>query len=246
MLAGYYTIASSMMTQQKKLDVIGNNVVNSQTPGFRADRVMTSTFDEQLALRLEAYNTGAIGTNYPMTIVEEVPTVFHSGNVKDTGRNFDLAINGDGYFNIQAGDQGVLLTRNGQFDADEQGYLVLPGVGRVLGENGPIQVFNSNFRLESDGTIYNENGQRLDRLQITIPAEGANAVKLGNGLYRVDQTNPVQNTEIIQGSLELSNVDFNREYSLLMEAQRAFQACSSALQVADELNQKAATQIAAL
>lgn len=252
MLAGYYSIASGMMSQQKRLDVIGNNIVNSQTPGYRADRVVFSTFEYELALRQEAYASGQIGSSAPITLVDSVPTLFDSGNLKPTDQPTDMAINGEGFFNLQTSDEqgaATILTRNGQFEIDDEGYLCLPGIGRVLGSSGPLKVSTSEFSVQEDGTLVDNNtDKKLGTLLITEPAEGTELEKLGNGMFRVRANGEMTNSQsvVLQNILEVSNVDFNQEYTSLMAAQRAFQSCSSALQIADELNQKAAAQIASL
>lgn len=249
MLAGFYTIASGLLANQKKLNVIGTNLVNSQTPGYRAERPVASTFGEALAVRKESVRSGAIGTGAPVTSIKNVETLFDSGNLKPTERSLDFAINGEGYFNIQAeGGENVVLTRNGQFDIDAEGYLILPGVGRVLGDAGPLLVESDNLEIKPDGSLVSGDGKNLGSLRISAPAEGTVLEKLESGMYRLPDGAEAeeQDSALIQGWLELSNVDYNRELTRLIEAQRAFQSCSTALQIADDINQKAAAQIASL
>ena len=142
------------------------------------------------------------------------------------------------------------LTRNGSFALNENKQLELVGAGLVLGEKGVIELKDADFTVEPDGSIYDSRGRYIDRLLVTVPAEGSQTRIAGNGLYLTDnmQANqPVSaQTKIRQGWLETSNVDINREYAMVMEAQRAFQACSSALQIIDKIDQKSASQIAAL
>ena len=173
MLAGFYTISSGLLANQKKLDVIGTNLVNSQTPGFRAERPVASTFGEALAIR---------GTGAPVTSIKNVETLFDSGNLKPTERSLDFAINGWGYFNVQAeGGENIVLTRNGQFDIDSEGYLILPGVGRVLGDAGPLLVESDDFEIKPDGSLVNGEGKNLGSLKISAPAEDVVLEKLESG-----------------------------------------------------------------
>ncbi len=249
MLAGFYTISSGLLANQKKLDVIGTNLVNSQTPGFRAERPVASTFGEALAIRRESVRSGTIGTGAPVTSIKNVETLFDSGNLKPTERSLDFAINGWGYFNVQAeGGENIVLTRNGQFDIDSEGYLILPGVGRVLGDAGPLLVESDDFEIKPDGSLVSGEGKNLGSLKISAPAEDVVLEKLESGMYRLPDGADAADQEsgILQGWLELSNVDYNRELTRLIEAQRAFQSCSTALQIADDINQKAAAQIASL
>ncbi len=249
MLGGYYTIASGMMVQQRKIEVQGNNMVNSQTPGFHAQRVVSSPFEQELVSRIEEGNTRVIGNANPITIVETVSTQFQTGNLKNTDRSMDVGINGQGYYAIPGADGVTYLTRNGGFDVDQQGYLVLPDVGRVQGANGPIQVGDTNFTVMDDGTVYNSQGQIAGTLQAVLPPEGTELTQYQNGLFGVaagTQLEAQEGTGFMQNYLELSNVDLNREYTMLMEAQSSFAACSTALQIIDQINQKSAAQIASL
>ncbi|MCI8649742.1 MAG: flagellar hook-basal body complex protein [Anaerotruncus sp.] len=254
MLRGFYTSASGIMMQERALDVLTNNMVNARTPGFRASRVVNTTFEQEFLTRMEKYNTAGIGKGAPISVVSDVPTSFDPNSLEETGRPFDLGINGIGFFNIQVqqgeGDPQTYLTRSGNFDLDPEGYLVLRGKGQVMGEKGPIQLTSSNFRVEENGEIYDEDNKLVDTILITVPTEGAEIEVNENGMYSVENMELNQQvndqTLLVQGWVERSNVDLNREYTLVMEAQRTLQACSTALQILDKINQKAAQQIAEL
>lgn len=249
MLSGYYTIASGMLASQRNLDTIGNNLINIQTPGYRGERVLNSAFELELMTRRESTGNTVLGDGMGQVaaVVDDSVTMFDSGLLSDTGRALDVAINGNGFFNIAAADGTTYLTRNGGFDLDEEGYLILPGYGRVLGDNGEIQVNTSDLSFLSDGTIQNTDGQTLGRLLITAPVDYADLTRNTNGMFTSEnQTGQAQNFEVVSQRLELSNVSMNREMTSLLDAQRSFQSCSSALQIVDALNRKAAQQIAAI
>lgn len=251
MLKGFYTCASGMLVQQRSMDVISNNLSNAKTPGFRVGRVMTETFDQTLMMCQEGGNNRRIGSEAPIRYVETVSSDFDASLIEDTGRPFDMALNGQGYFNIQSADdeETQFLSRNGNFDIDEEGYLILRGVGRVMGEGGPIQVGTSDFTVDTDGSIYDAEEKLVDKLLVTMPAEDAQLVKESNGLYSIPEGDPneaVETPNVLQSKLERSNIDLNREFTMLMEANRYFQACGTAIKIIDTINQKAATQIASL
>lgn len=247
MLTGYYTAASGMLTQEHVRDVLSNNLVNVRTPGYKADRVISSAFGEELVNRKEAYSLTGIGPGTPADIVTEVTTIFTEGSLEESDRVLDTAINGDGYYVARDGQGNSYLTRNGSFEIDAGGFLCVPGTGRIQGQYGDIQITGEDIRIRDDGTIF-VDGEEVDRLQINVPAQGANLVKLPNGLYQAAGSVPVQggNTYVMQNYLERSNVDLNQEYVRIMEAQRAFNACSSALKIADSMNERSATQIASV
>lgn len=260
MLEGFYTAASGVLMEERNFNVLANNMANINTPGFRASRVMAESFQQTYLTVLEHGKYTRIGVGDPAKIVRDVPTEFNPDLLQETGRPFDLALNGEGYFTIENESGEQYLTRNGCFDIDAEGYLILPHQGRVMGEKGPIKVDGSNFFVELDGTVRDGKGKVLDKLLVQMPAlpddqdETAAQVleKFENGMYRiggaagedVENGNLVQvETTIRQGVLERSNVDLNREYTQVMTAQRTFQSCSAALRAIDAINEKTATRI---
>lgn len=249
MLSGYYAIASGMMSQQRNLDVIGNNLINVETPGYRAERMVFTTFQHELMIRREAGARVGIGVASPITLVSDVVTLHNSGVFEDTGFAFDLAIDGPGYFQIQGNGDQMYLTRSGQFNMDEEGYLILPGVGRVMGSNGPVQVKNAQFKVAPNGAVTNDAGRRVDTLMVVAPELTDDLDRLGNGMYRLgtDKAPGASDGYVVaQGVKERSNVDYNLEMTTFIEAQRAFQSCATALQMIDTLNRKSVSQIAAI
>ena len=249
MLTGFYTIASGMLSQQRNLDVIGNNLVNAETPGFRTERMVFTTFEHELMIRKEAYSRTGIGSASPITLADDVITLHHSGLFQETGFPYDIAIDGPGYFVVQGNAAQPYLTRGGQFNMDTEGYLILPGVGRVMGENGPILVKNALFTVLGNGQVNNDAGRRIDNLQIVSPPLVDDMIRLNNGMYQIRegvQTEPSDSYRLHQGVVEKSNVDYNREITTFMEVQRAFQACSSALQMYDAINRRSVSAIASI
>lgn len=249
MFSSFYTIASGLITSQKNVDTIGNNLINIQTPGYRKERIVNSAFEQELMSRMDSSGTTVLGDGIGATvaIVGDSLTQFDTGIVEETGRSMDVAINGNGFFNIAGGDGTTYLTRNGSFDIDEEGYLVLPGVGRVQGENGDILVNTSNITIGSDGTVTAADGSALGKILITATDDNTVLERTANGLFTSQtQLNASANFQLIQKSLELSNVDMNTELTGLIAAQRSLQSCSSALQIIDQIDRKAAAQIASV
>ena len=249
MLRGFYTIASGLLAQQRNLDVIGNNLVNGEKPGFRSEQMVFTSFQHELMIRKESYQRTPIGMGSPITLVDDVLTLHHSGVYEGTDHPFDLAIDGPGYFVVQGGGAQPYLTRGGQFNMDAEGYLILPGVGRVMGEDGPVQVNNERFTVRGDGTVLNDAGRRIATISIVSPPLAEDLARMPNGLYQMAGAAGMEGAEgfrLLQGVVEKSNVDFNREMTAFIEAQRAFQSCSSAMQMIDSMNRKAAAQIASV
>ncbi|MFV0498320.1 MAG: flagellar hook-basal body protein [Candidatus Fimivivens sp.] len=250
MSTGFFTAASGMMMQQRTLNVIANNMANANTPGFKTERVVSTTFQQALLMRQQGYNRTFIGSGDAVKVVEDVPTQFDQSLIKSTGRPFDLAIEGDGFFSVKAADGKQYLTRNGQFDMDDAGYLVLPGVGRVQGSRGDLKILGSDFSVNSQGAVYNTKGRMVGSLQIVAVSSEAELEKFPNGLFQVPGgegvlgetvgLSEISTPKIGQGMLENSNANYNREVALMMETQRTFQSCSKALMMIDEIERKAA------
>lgn len=250
MFTGFYTAASGMLMQQRTLNVLANNMANVKTPGFRTERVVSTTFEQELLTRIEGGERTVIGSGDPIRIVEDVPTNFDPGYLETTNRPFDMAIAGEGFFVIQSQNQQY-LTRNGNFDLDEEGYLVLRGAGRVMGQDGEIFLEgSSNFTVSREGVIYDGDGRKIDTLLIAQPTNYAELEKYANGLY-VDpnaDTTPYngQGVQVVQNTLERSNADLNQEMARAIEAQRNFQISSSILKSIDQINERTANRIASL
>lgn len=249
MHSGFYTIASGMITRQNELDVIANNLNNIQTPGYRASRLVTSTFEMEVQKRIDGKGQQVLGdgVSYPITIVKEEEARLDGGLLETTGRELDFALNGNAYFNIQGKDGTTYLTRSGQFVLDDEGYLTLPNIGRVLGKNGPIKVGQDGLFIDETGNVFSKDGQNIAALQLTRPTDNTVLTKMGNGMFTAPQgAVNADNYQVVQYTLEKSNVDMNQEMSNFIAAQRAFQSCSSALQIIDGIDRKAVTQIASI
>ncbi len=244
MFSGFYTAASGMLMNQRRLNAVSNNMANQNTPGYQAKKVIGTTFDDEL-LRQQGGTQVQIGGGSPIAIVAEEAIDFSQGVPKETNRPYDMAISGKGFFVIQ-GEGQEYLTRNGNFDRDNEGYLVLRGVGRVLGDDGPIKVDNGFFSVGSTGGVFSENGQLLDMIRMEEPEDYAALVQNDNGTYTAGGQMTRVWPEVSQGWLEQSNVNLGKEMTDAMSVQRAFQSCGKAITIIDQMNQKTASEIGKL
>ncbi len=253
MVRGFYTLGSGMLSIQRTMDTISNNVANVRTAGYKKKMLTSSTFDQQLVARIESGNNGRIGKGSIVRYVDVLHTDYSQSSLEDTQIPFDIALVGDGFFRIQSQNEELeqtLLTRNGRFDLDENGYLVLNGGGMVLGENGPIMLGTSNFTVDEDGYVYlPEDDSPIDRISLAYPTDYNNLVVYAEGLYIDNDPNPTQvdsttySTSFMQGKLENSNVDMAEETSELMDASRTFQTYSQAMKIIDRIITKSVTEI---
>lgn len=258
MFRGYYTASSGIVTQEKKLNIYANNLSNSNTSGYKKDDVVSGTFGEHLAVRMDKYQGSAaneIGRGIFMQTITAEYTDYTQGGLEETGRPMDMALLGDGYFVVTDDEGNEYLTRDGQFSLDEEGYLVLPGIGRVQGENGDILIGTSDFDVFADGRIYlhpaygeeEEEGVDLDRLLLVIPGEDAVMKKALNGLFSTDDYGPAGAgavPRVAQKHVERSNVNVAQEMSRVIASQRGLQSCSQIVKMYDELSDQSNTRIA--
>jgi len=245
---GFYSAAAGLLSGQKAVNVLANNVANVNTAGFKSQSTIQSSFSEYLISRLSSSNKIAnpdIGKGAYMTVNSAQFSDFTQGSIEETGRGVDMAIQGEGFFLVQSAS-GEVLTRNGQFEVNENGNLILPGVGTVLNSNKqPITLTGSNFSLSSDGRII-QNGAETDALYIATVANKNGLTQVGNGLFQ--SLNGFQQAgtgvySLIQGSIEKSNTDMTTEMSQIISRQNNFQSCAQVLKIFDRISEISANQV---
>ncbi|MBI2874483.1 MAG: flagellar hook basal-body protein [Firmicutes bacterium] len=253
-MRGFYTAASGILVHFSRIDAAAGNVANWGTAGFRRAEVPQRSFADAIlnaggagrsewSSRLGWGETVFLRAPGLGAILEEPELSNSQGGIDHTGRPEDLALDGAGFFVVEAGPRGSLYTRRGDFQLDGQGRLVTPGGYLLMGEKGPI-IPGGPFEVEPDGTV-TAGGAAVDRiLVVDFPApEGLSPE--GEGLYgrgRAGNPFPAE-AGMVQGAVELSNVDLLREMVSLMAGQRAYQAVQRALRTHDELLGKAIAEI---
>lgn len=257
MVRGYYVAGSGLVSQQKKLNVYADNIANVSTAGFKKDNLVSGTFGEHMAVRMNKYQgkqTVDIGPGVHMQTIVDEYTDHSQGGFIDTMRPMDMAIQGDGYFIIADDEGNEYLTRDGQFSLDEDGFLVLPGYGRVQGDGGDIEIGTSDFLVNRAGEIYlmpaeeDEEPELIARVSIAVPDDVAAMKKAQNGLFVTEDYEilgeELTATQILQNKVERSNVGLAEEMTRMMDAQRTFQSCSQILKMYDELSDQMNTRVA--
>lgn len=246
MLRGYYTAANGIINEQRILNVITNNLANVKTAGYKSDEAIPTTFAEELLLINSRHsNTGTIRYR----TIEYTFTDTEQGTMENTGSRLDIALVGNVYFNIEERRTGErLLSRNGQFTINGEGYLTLGSSGYVLDENGErIQLGTANFQVDRFGEITVDDG-RVFNLGLSYIAGGTDVEKVDDNLMRPYEDTPIGNIperyRVMQGWFERSNVDVAEETIKAMDAQHVFTACSTALKIINSVNQIAANDLA--
>jgi flagellar basal-body rod protein FlgG len=224
---GLYIAASGMLAEQVRQDQIANDLANSATAGYKADRTTQTSFG---ALLLANSVTGAVvGSQTTAVEIDAVQTDFTPEPARDTGEPLDFAIVGEGFFAVQTG-QGVRYTRDGQFMADQQGRLVTAQGDPVLGRGG------GTLTVGADGSV---DPRRLQVVALTNPR------KQGDTLV---QGTPAGNAagQARAGALEGSGADATRAMVDMISSMRAFEAGQKVIQTIDDTLGKAATQVGAI
>lgn len=247
MLRCFYTAGTGMLVQRDRMEVLANNLTNVDTAGYKSDSLISSTFQDMMIERLNdpaivstSNIVGALGTG---THIEQVYTLFGQGNIEETSRTCDMALEGDGFFTVSTPD-GDRYTRDGSFSVSSTGYLVTSEGLYVQGQNGRINVGGDDFRVDEQGNIY--VGDTLtDRLSIVSFTDNAGLRKDGSNLYeRVSGV--MQNAadaKVVQGSLESSNVDTAEELTRMMSMSKSYQINQRVLGMVDESLQKAVNEV---
>ena len=244
MLRGYYTSANGIINEQRIMNVITNNLANAKTAGYKSDEAIPTTFAEKLLL-LQHGKRSETGTIRYRTI-DYTFTDLEQGTFENTGSRLDMAIVGNVYYNIEERRTGEqLLTRNGQFTINAEGFLCLGPSGYVLDENGQrIPLGTADFQVDRFGTITTGDG-RTYALGLSYIAPGTDIEKVDDNLMRPYGDAPIGNLpagefyQIKQGWFERSNVDVAEETMKAMDSQHVFNACSAALKIANIMNQLA-------
>ncbi|HHU17477.1 MAG: flagellar hook-basal body protein [Anaerovoracaceae bacterium] len=250
MVRGYYSAASGVFCQQKALDAISNNIANITTAGYKSQSTLESSFGEHLVARLSSLDNISsrdIGSGAFITVNSTQYTDFTQGSFEDTGRSVDMAISGEGFFLIESETYGSVLTRNGQFEIDEDGDLYLPGVGKVLDDDeDTINLESSEFIVSTTGTIIVDNDE-IGELFIAIPNEDARVKSVGNGVFLCEHGNYEQadpeNYSVLQGLIEKPNVNIAKEMSKIIAGQNLYTSCTQILKIYDSINEITVNQI---
>lgn len=248
MVRGFYQLGTGVFAQTKKLNTISNNIANAETVGYKKQTVITQSFKDMVLERVQNVDgqrtQTEIGNKSSSRIVSEVATLHTQGSLMQTDRKLDAAIIGEGFFQLQT-PQGPVYTRKGNFNVDDEGYLMLQG-NRVMGKNGPIRTGTDEITINSDGDIYNADGGFVGSFQIVNIEDYKTMTPIKDGFYTSTQNAVPINASIRGQSLEGSNVDTAEEITSAIAAQRELQTQTQMLKMYDTTLQKATNQISKL
>jgi flagellar basal-body rod protein FlgG len=249
-----YIASTGMSAQERNVEVISNNIANMRTTGFKKQR---AEFQDLLyqAYRRAGSQTSDKGTVVPVGIeigsgvkTAATPRVMSQGSVVPTEKDLDLAIRGEGFFVVQLPDGRTAYTRDGSFERDStgqlvnvDGYTIQPGVAIPDGAN--------SVSISNDGTVEaflgtDSQPTQLGQLQLARFVNKAGLESIGDNLFlETGSSGPAQlglpNADgmgnVMQGYLEMANVNAVTEIADLIAAQRAYEMNARVISGADEM-----------
>lgn len=216
----------------RAMDITANNIANINTTGFKRETLSFDSFlirpatDQtfQFAIENGTYRDAAQG-----------PTVM-------TGNPLDIAIQGAGYLPVQT-KNGIRYTRAGAFQLNQEGDLVTAAGDQVLGDGDQTLNFPADARdivISSDGTITARTGTgttptQIGRLRVSGFKNERGLVSVGGNLYKAEETpEPQDNSKVVQGAIEQSNVQSVTEMTKMIEVSRTYQQVTRLLELENE------------
>lgn len=246
MLRGLYVAATGMLNEERRLDVVANNIANADTTGFKRSVAVTESMASLLLRRLgDGPAAPAIGTLGLGVAIAEPRTVFTQGGFRFTGRDLDVALVGDGFFAVDT-PAGVRYTRDGAFSVSADGYLLTADGNRVLGATGPLQVGTTGKVTISESGEVSVDGAVKGRLRLAAFPAGTDLRREGDNRFRATGgavERPASATLQV-GYLEQANVQPVREMVEMISVMRAYEANQRVVKAHDETLGQAVTEIA--
>lgn len=250
MIRALYSSSTGMEAQQLNMDVIANNLANVNTTGFKKSKIEFQDLLYQTTSAAGAQQGS--GNQLPTGIqvghgskVAATSRVFTTGEITQTGERMDVAINGDGFFEVQMPDGTRAYSRAGAFKVGSDGVVKTSEGLTVLSGFQAIPAGTTNVTVSNTGyvTLAGASGSTDFQVQLARFINPSGLESIGRNLYRESQSsgqaelgNPGENGfgTLEQGFLEMSNVKVTEEMVKLIMAQRAYEVNSKSIQAADE------------
>jgi flagellar basal-body rod protein FlgG len=238
---------TGMQDDMNHLDRVAQNMVNMATPGYKREVVLARPFADVVD-GVAAAADGAATPGVAATLTRPVLLVDTSaGSLKPTGQPLDLALSGDGWFEVSTA-QGVAYTRQGDFQVDAKGRLVTSAGDLVMGKAGEIHLLTRTPAIDAAGNITEPNApasigansgtQPVAQLKVVRFEDTRGMRHLGAGLLSAGDTPTVVSdatARVHQGQLEASNTNTMQEMVQVMQTMRHFESMQKVVQGYDDL-----------
>ena len=256
MIRSLWIAKTGLDAQQTQLDVVSNNLANVGTAGFKRSRAVFEDLLYQTLRQPGAQSTQQtqlptglqLGTGVKPVASERI---FTQGNLQQSANSLDVAINGQGFFQVQMPDGTTGYTRDGSFHMDSQGQLVTSG-GYALQPAITIPANAQNITIGRDGIVtVTQQGQtaatQVGSLQLANFLNPAGLQGMGENLYTETASSGTPTTNapgsnglgtVQQGYVETSNVNVVEELVNMIQTQRAYEINSKAVQTSDQMLQR--------
>ncbi|MDL2263930.1 flagellar basal-body rod protein FlgF [Synergistaceae bacterium OttesenSCG-928-I11] len=269
MFRGIYAATSAMLVQEKMLDVVGNNLANVDTSGFRARVAVNQSFPEVLMDRVERYTVldeelneelgdkkffpyvrgrTHLGTMPLANVMSGTYMSTRPGNVTYTDNPLDIMIEGEGFFVVEDGNGNTFYTRQGSFQRNGEGFVVTHEGEFLLGDGGRVELGDDVRTLSVDeaGQVI-VNGEAVATLQVVQFANPTYLRHEGRSLLSATPESgaaeAVDGPSVRGGMIERSNVEVVLEMVRMIEAQRCYEGAAKAVTSQDELTSRLFTSV---
>jgi flagellar basal-body rod protein FlgG len=237
MLEGMYTAAAGMAAQQTRIDAVSNDLANVDTTGYKSARLAFRDLVYDSAQGYGAAKAVEIGAGSAATSIGRSSA---QGDLQQTGRSLDVALNGPGFIQVKLADGKTGLTRDGNLQVAPDGKLRLSS-GQLVDPQITIPqgADDGAIAIKGDGTV-SYQGKTLGQLKLVdVPAESGLQGGPDNTFVATKASGAIRaankSTILTQGTLEGSNVDESQAMTDMIEAQRAFQMASKAITTQDQM-----------
>jgi flagellar basal body rod protein FlgG len=242
--SGSYTAASGGLAAQRHLDIVGNNLANVSTVGFKAERVVLrqQAFSDTLASTMNDIpkRAEADQSHNPGVVDIATETDFTPGPIAHTGNPLNVALNeANRFFAVQTPD-GIAYTRAGNFTRDVDGNLVTPDGLPVLGEGGPIAMPEGSASITNNGSVM-VNGEAIARLRV-VEIDDLSKLKRTEGVrFNIEGAGAptAVSASVVPASVEMPNVTAVTAMIEMINATKGFEAYTKTLSTIDDLNDRA-------
>jgi flagellar basal-body rod protein FlgF len=238
-----YKAGAGAILQQIRLEAYANNLANVNTTGFKADQPVFR-FD---APEIPSETAGNVPRLSPYALPMEYVTNFESGPLRQTGGPLDVAIVGEGFFEVQTPD-GLRYTRNGGLSINAAGELSTAKGWPVMGQGGAIRVEGSRVEITEAGQVI-VDGSEVGILKVVDFSDRSGLKKAGDSLFKDEGQgagmSAAEGYRVAQGRLESSNVDAIRTMTEIIETLRVFETYQKVIRSADEATAKTVNDVGA-
>ena len=238
-----YSAMSGGIRALKTLDTVANNLANVNTTGFKSDRPTFKLAAPEQASNLDPESAeGRLANAY--AVLDGVSTDYSQGVLRESGRMTDLAIRGEGFFQLQDEEGNNFLTRDGSFQVNSKGFLVTrDGLQVQQRGGGSIQVGQGAFSVTESGEV--KIGEDTKGRVAVVGAAAKDLSKAGGNRWVPDAKAPLAETDsqIMQKHLEASNVQPIQALTEMIAVSRYYEAFQKTLQSSAELDQKLSSSV---